>query len=556
MSAAPDSIAERVRSEIDRALQRNIKGLDYLGSRGPALGQTPRDLIHQRGTLALYHYRPLVEEIYRVPLLLVMAVTNRGYILDLAPGQSLVEFLLRQGYDVFVIDWNPPRDDEKGLRLEDYTLDFIPDSIRRVQQATGEEDVTLVGYCMGGVLSTIYTALHPKGPVKNLVVFTTPIDFSEMKLFSKWSDKRYFDVDRIVDTMGNAPSDMIYAGFDALRPADRIAGQVQLWDNLWNDEFVKSYRMFDRWATDVLPLPGEFFRQVTKEFMWDNRLHRNELTHRRPARGAQEHHDALVPRHRAARPHRAVRRRPAAGGAGRLQRQGRDRSQGRPRQRGGRGQRGQAAVARTRCMAGKAFDMSIDNTHTRSYPRSVASPQGDIALRLLTPDDEAAVLAFAQELSTHDLLFLRRDISQPKVVAAWMDATRRGTIVTVLATREGAVLGCATIVRDDLSWSRHVGELRVMVLPLRCAARSWARSSRRKALRVALDMGLEKLMAQMTVDQRGAIAVFEGLGFKPEALLRDHVKDREGRKHDIVILSHDVAHFHAQMAAYGLTEAF
>lgn len=278
MSATPESIAERVRSELDRALQRNIKGLDYLGSRGPALGQTPRDLIHQRGTLALHHYRPLVDEIYRVPLLLVMAVTNRGYILDLAPGQSLVEFLLRQGYDVFVIDWNPPRDDEKGLRLEDYTLDFIPDSIRRVQQATGEEDVTLVGYCMGGVLSTIYTALHPQGPVKNLVVFTTPIDFSEMKLFSKWSDRRYFDVDRIVDTMGNAPSDMIFAGFDALRPADRITGQVQLWDNLWNDEFVKSYRMFDRWATDVLPLPGEFFRQVTKAFMWDNRLYRNELT--------------------------------------------------------------------------------------------------------------------------------------------------------------------------------------------------------------------------------------------------------------------------------------
>jgi polyhydroxyalkanoate synthase len=274
---AGESIASRVQAEIERALQRNIKGLEFLGSRGPAVGVTPRDLIHQRGTLALYHYRPMVDEIYRVPLLLVMAVTNRGYILDLAPGQSLVEFLLRQGYDVFMIDWNPPRADEKKLRLEDYTLDFIPESLRCVQHATGEEDVTLVGYCMGGVLSTIYTALHPDGPVKNLAVFTTPVDFTQMKLFSKWSDKRHFDVDRLVDTVGNAPSEMIYAGFDMLRPADRIAGQVQLWDNLWNDEFVKSYRMFDRWATDVLPLPGELFRQTTKEFMWENRLYKNEL---------------------------------------------------------------------------------------------------------------------------------------------------------------------------------------------------------------------------------------------------------------------------------------
>ena len=280
MSAAAadsESIAARIRAEVDRTLQRGIKGLEYMSSGGPALGVTPRDLINQRGTLALYHYRPMTDEIYRVPLLLVMAVTNRGYILDLAPGQSLVEFLLKRGYDVFVIDWNPPKAHEKNLRLEDYTQDFIPDSIARVQQASGVDDVTLIGYCMGGVLSTIYTALNPKGPVKNLAVFTTPIDFSAMKLFNKWSDKRYFDVDKLVDTVGNAPPEMIFRSFDMLRPADSVAGKVRLLDNLWNDEFVKGYRMFDRWASDILPLPGEFFRQTTKEFMWENKLHKNAL---------------------------------------------------------------------------------------------------------------------------------------------------------------------------------------------------------------------------------------------------------------------------------------
>jgi polyhydroxyalkanoate synthase len=277
MSIETASIASRIQAEVERALQRNIKGLEYLASPGPALGLTPRDLIHQRGTMALYHYRPMVDEIYRVPLLLVMALTNRGYILDLAPGQSLVEFLLKQGYDVFMLDWNPPRPDEKRLRLEDYTLDFIPDCVSRVQEVSGEEDVNLVGYCMGGLLSTVYSALHAGGPIKNLAVFTTPIDFSEMKLFSHWSDKRHFDVDRLIDTAGNAPRDMIYAAFDLLRPASNAAGKVQLWDNLWNDEYVKSYRMVDRWAGDILPLPGEFFRQMTKECLWENRLVKNEL---------------------------------------------------------------------------------------------------------------------------------------------------------------------------------------------------------------------------------------------------------------------------------------
>jgi L-amino acid N-acyltransferase YncA len=202
-------------------------------------------------------------------------------------------------------------------------------------------------------------------------------------------------------------------------------------------------------------------------------------------------------------------------------------------------------------MAWEAFDMT---TSTRTYPRTVACQGGDVDLRLLTPDDEAAVLAFAQKLSAHDLLFLRRDISQPKVVSAWMDATRRGGIVTVLATRAGAVIGCATIVRDELSWSRHVGELRVILEP---ASRGLGlgQTLTQEAFALAIDLGVEKLMAQMTVDQRGAIGVFEGLGFRAEALLHDHVKDRDGKTHDIVILSHDVAKFQAQMAAYGLTEA-
>ena len=237
-----------------------------------------RSEIHRRGTLSLYHYRPMVDEIYRVPVLIVMATTNKGYILDLAPGQSMVEHLLKQGYDVYMMDWNAPRPQEKRLRIDDYVLDFIPDSIRRVQQRSGEEDVSIVGYCMGGVLSTLYAALHPGGPLKNLALFTTPIDFSRMTMFHAWSDQRYFDVDRLVDSVGNVPPEMLFASFDMLRPAGRGAGLVQLWDNMANDEFVKSYRMFDRWGAEMLPLAGEYFRQTVKELMWGNKLLKGELS--------------------------------------------------------------------------------------------------------------------------------------------------------------------------------------------------------------------------------------------------------------------------------------
>ena len=277
--APPDTsvIAARVRQEIDRAIQRSVKGLEYISTGDPTVGVTPKDVIHKRGTLKLYHYQPMSDEVYRVPVLLVMSLVSKPYILDLIPGQSLVEFLLKRGYDVFMIDWGVPRPEDKRLKLEDYVLDFIPECLEKVQKASGEKDVSIVGYCMGGQLSVMYAALHPDGPLKNLAVFTTPVNSEGMTLMRQWSDPRYFDVDRIVDTLGNVPPELMFASFDMLRPVSQMAGRVKLWDNMWNDEFTKSFRMFDRWAADQIPFPGECFRQVTKEIMWGNKLAKNEL---------------------------------------------------------------------------------------------------------------------------------------------------------------------------------------------------------------------------------------------------------------------------------------
>jgi GNAT superfamily N-acetyltransferase len=171
--------------------------------------------------------------------------------------------------------------------------------------------------------------------------------------------------------------------------------------------------------------------------------------------------------------------------------------------------------------------------HARNYPRIIRYEGGTAEIRLMTPEDGPAVLAFARGLPAHDLLFLPRDISQEKVLNAWL----------------------SEIVRDPLSWARHVGELRV-VTSSAVRGKGVGRALIEESFAIALSLGLEKLCAHMTVDQRGAIEIFEGLGFRGEALLRDQVKDPDGTKHDIVILSHDVARVQAQMEAYGVTSAF
>ncbi|MDE2398926.1 MAG: alpha/beta fold hydrolase [Burkholderiales bacterium] len=276
-TAAEPTMARRLRLEVDRMIQRSLKGLEYLGSPAPAIGTTPRTLLHRRGTLSLYHYHATSAEVYRVPLLLVMATTNKCDIFDLAPGQSLIGFLLGRGYDVYVMDWNPPSREESGLTIENYTLDFIPDSIRRVQQDSGVEEVTLVGYCMGGVLATIYAALNAGGPLKNLACFTTPIDWKQMTLFQALVDQRHFELDRMVDALGNVPSDFIISAFAAQRPVSNLAAQLRLWDNMWNDQYVQGYRMMDRFAAETLPLAGAYFRQTIKQLVWKNALHEGTL---------------------------------------------------------------------------------------------------------------------------------------------------------------------------------------------------------------------------------------------------------------------------------------
>ena len=197
--------------------------------------------------------------------------------------------------------------------------------------------------------------------------------------------------------------------------------------------------------------------------------------------------------------------------------------------------------------------MTVDTP--RTYPAQHRVGNRDITLRLMNAADKPGVLAFARKLPEHDLLFLRRDITQDAAVDDWVEEIATGEITTVLALDGSAVVGYATIQRSQLRWTSHVAELRVLVAES-MRGHGLGRVLTQEAFANALAIGIEKMVAQMTLDQKGAIATFEGLGFRPEALLRDQVKDRDGNKHDMLVLSHDVARFESQRSAYGVTQAF
>lgn len=190
----------------------------------------------------------------------------------------------------------------------------------------------------------------------------------------------------------------------------------------------------------------------------------------------------------------------------------------------------------------------------RNYPRRIDVGGSPVDVGHMSGADRDALVAFAATLPPHDLLFLQRDISHPKVVEAWMRAIDEGRLTSLVARDGGTMIGCTAIVTDALSWSRHVGELRVLVSP-DWRGKGLGRVLVQECFAQALALGLKKLVAQMTTDQRAAIAVFEELGFRAEALLARHVADRDGKLHDLVLLSHDVDAADAQHELFGFNEA-
>jgi len=176
-----------------------------------------------------------------------------------------------------------------------------------------------------------------------------------------------------------------------------------------------------------------------------------------------------------------------------------------------------------------------------------------LTIRPFARADAAAVGAFANALPEHDLLFLSRDIKHARVIEAWIDAIAAGELESLIAVIGDRVVATTAIVKDPLGWSSHVAELRLLVAP-EMRGRGLGRALLDASIRLATESGATKLVARMTPDQSGAITLFEESGFRGEAMLRDHVKDRKGALHDLAILSLSVDRANAAHNAYGFAD--
>jgi polyhydroxyalkanoate synthase subunit PhaC len=259
-----------------------LKTLNKVMTTKAAIAQTPKELVWTLNKTKLYRYIPVVpkEKRHPVPFLLVFALMNRPYILDLRPGHSFVEYMVNKGYDLYLLDWGAPGPEDKNLKFDDYVLDYMPRAIRKMKALSESEEFSMLGWCIGAILTTLYAALCPDQGLRNLILLTAPLDFSNKQglTFARWVDEKYFDVDKMLATFGNMPGEMLDYGAKALKPVENyISNYLKLWDNLDDPRVVDAWHAMNTWVTDNVPLAGGTFRQLIVDLYRGDKLMRGEF---------------------------------------------------------------------------------------------------------------------------------------------------------------------------------------------------------------------------------------------------------------------------------------
>lgn len=243
-----------------------------LTTRDARTGCSPREVVWTHRNTTLYRYRAPAPR-HAVPVLLVFALINRPDIFDLRPGNSFVEFLLGEGHDVYLVDWGVPDESDSDLGLAEYVCDELHWAIRETLRRSSAEELTLLGWCIGGTLCAMYCALHPDGPVRNAVLLTTPIDPTD-SLYARWVGREEFDVELVTDSYGAVPGDGIDAANKLMKPVtNHLTTYRQLFLSVLAGKDVRTgYQAMAKWVGDTTPFPGRAFREWVTWLYKENRL--------------------------------------------------------------------------------------------------------------------------------------------------------------------------------------------------------------------------------------------------------------------------------------------
>ena len=268
--------------EVIELTARATENLSRLHEGQVQYGTTPKEAVYQEDNVVLYHYTPVVEQPFPIPLWIIYALVNRPYMVDLQADRSLVRNLLGLGLDVYLIDWGYPQRGDRWLTLDDYINGYIDSCVDAVRARHGLAPINLLAICQGGTFSLCYTALHPQ-KIRNLITMVTPVDFHVSDgLLNVWSGCTYgpqsMNIDAMVDALGNIPGDFMNFGFLMLKPFQlNVEKYIGMADILDDEAKLINFLRMEKWIFDSPDQAGEAFRQFLKDFYQGNKLVKGEV---------------------------------------------------------------------------------------------------------------------------------------------------------------------------------------------------------------------------------------------------------------------------------------
>jgi polyhydroxyalkanoate synthase len=261
-----------------RIAERTLRGR-------PPVGTTPADVIARENKWRLLRYRaPEGGRRHPLPVVLVPSLINRHYVLDLLPGRSFAEAMVREGHDVSIIDWGTPGPEDRHLTFDAICDRYIGRAVRAACRAAGTEQAHVLGYCLGGTLAVLHAAVRPER-VASLTLLAAPVRFRDEGLLSRWTSVSSFDIGALNDAFGNVPWPLMQASFHLLKPTMQAAKLVGLVDRALDDEFLDGYFATETWGNDNVSFPGAAYRRYLEALYRDDALVNGTMTvSGRPAR--------------------------------------------------------------------------------------------------------------------------------------------------------------------------------------------------------------------------------------------------------------------------------
>ncbi|MEB3228021.1 MAG: class III poly(R)-hydroxyalkanoic acid synthase subunit PhaC [Synechocystis sp.] len=268
--------------ELTQKMLAGMENLRDLNEDDIQVGFSAKEAVYQEDKIVLYRYTPVVENPLPIPILIVYALVNRPYMVDLQAGRSLVANLLKLGLDVYLIDWGYPTKADRWLTLEDYIAGYLDNCVDAIRQRHQQDNVNLLGVCQGGTFSVCYAALFPE-KVKNLVVMVAPIDFDQPGTLLNARGgcslgSEAVDIDLMVDAMGNIPGDYLNLEFVMLKPLQLgYQKYLSVPDIMENEDKLLNFLRMEKWIFDSPDQAGETYRQFLKDFYQQNKLVKGEV---------------------------------------------------------------------------------------------------------------------------------------------------------------------------------------------------------------------------------------------------------------------------------------